>query len=468
MTRTLFKVSILALLNILISPANAKQDIADAGRNATSTVLKEEIEDLVENYAQNNIFEGVVLVEKSGEVIFEKAYGASDRENKKVFEIQSAIPIASLTKPMTSTLVLMLAEQGKVDLDSALSAYFPGFDNETGKKITLHHLLSHTSGLPNHFNIDRWFDPEFHTHTSDDEFVSIIATLPLSSAPGTRYEYSNLGYFLLGKIIEVVMEKPYQRVFDEMLFSPLKMEDTTFVFDSPSIPVKGYQWANGGGYREQSGNSMRLLGAGGAIQSSVSDLFRFQEALHGMNLISENSKKLIFAPNSPYSWNVNRINLAPNKSVTVHSYDGKFDGYSAMLTRFVEHSHSIIILSNTGTSFQLKQQLTSDIASVLYNLPVTSREQDVVFTLVNSLVDGNYGAVMQILTRDNKNLVLEEHSLSALAFEVLWSGLADESLQLFSLVTSKFDESQKAKENLLFACNHRLTNTASNKEMYCK
>lgn len=100
------------------------------------------------------------------------------------------------------------------------------------------------------------------------------------------------------------------------------MRDTTFVFDSPLDTVEGYQWKAKGGYRAQSSISIRLLGAGCAIQSTVGDLFRFQQALHSNNLMSKKSQLQIFSSRAPYSWKINRIRIESNLFAKVHSYDG--------------------------------------------------------------------------------------------------------------------------------------------------
>ncbi|MEP1551334.1 serine hydrolase domain-containing protein, partial [Paraglaciecola sp.] len=160
--------------------------------NKAQLEIPQVISSLVEEYNDRNVFEGAVLVAQSDSIIFEKAYGLSNRQSNEYFTVDTVMPVASLTKPITSSLILMLVEQGKLSLSQSVSDFFPEFEND----ITIHHLLSHTSGIPSHFLIEGWFSPEFHQNTSDDEFVTIISSLPLRFTPGTDLEYSNLGYFL--------------------------------------------------------------------------------------------------------------------------------------------------------------------------------------------------------------------------------------------------------------------------------
>ncbi|MEP1554269.1 hypothetical protein, partial [Paraglaciecola sp.] len=196
--------------------------------------------------------------------------------------------------------------------------------------------------------------------------------------------------------------------------------------------------------------------------------YRFQHGLHESDLISLKSRDQIFNSESPYSWNINKFKIGADKKVTMHSYEGKFDGYSAMITRFVEDKYAIIILSNTGTSYQLKQQLTSDITSVLYGQPAPDLSKDKVIFLVNSLVEGRFDNAMAKLELDNGLEPIDEQTLTALAYEILWSALADESLQLFSFLYAEFEASSAAKENIGMACNHRLAINAQKKSLFCQ
>lgn len=423
------------------------------------------IKQTVQAYVDNNVFAGSLLVANSGNLLYKDAFGFSDRKKQKAFQSDSIVPIASLSKTITSAVVLMLVEQKKLSLADSVASFLPQFGHGQSQQITLEHLLSHRSGIPDHFSIEGWFEPDFHASTSDEDFVAAIASLPLLFAPGSDYQYSNPGYFVLGKIIEKVAGRPYPQVFQELIFAPLGMRNTSFVFNQPDKSAMAYQWSAGGGYRQQVRNNMRLFGAGAAIQSSVEDLYLFQKALHEGKLLSDTSLSKIFNQNTPYSWRIRQANVRPNQAVTLHSYNGKFDGYSSMLTRFVEDDHTIIILSNIGTSYALKQQLTSDIAASLYDLAVPTREKDPVFVLTNSLVQGDFQQQLKTLGNDDKPL--DENALTSLAFETLWSGLANQSLSLFAFIQQEFADSTKAAANLAFACDHRLTAGAKNKTTHC-
>lgn len=431
---------------------------------------KIKINNLIDSYVANHAFDGgVILVAKSGEIIFERAYGIADRSKNSPVLKNSSFQIASLSKPITAALILKLEESGKLQLDSTLADYFSEFNNAFGKEVTLHHLLNHTSGLTNHFSIDGWFSPNFHKETSENEFVSLLAQQSPAFEPGEKYLYSNPGYFLLGMIIEKVTGKPYSDSLEKYIYKPLGMAQSGVAKGFERYPniVKGYQWKTDGGYTEQTAKNMSLFGAGAGIYTSATDLYQFDLALYGNELLNNKSKKRLFDPQYPYSWRIGSIPVAPNIEVNVHTYDGKFDGYSAMMTRFIDDRHSVIILNNAGISYFLKEQLTLDIAAVLYDQNATNRDNDSTLVLINGVVSGSFNQTLSDLTSAKKNLPLNEQSLSSLAFELLWANMANDALHLFSFISKEFQNSSTAKLNLQQACEHRLSKNVENRESVC-
>lgn len=428
------------------------------------------IKKIVDSYVSSHALDGgVILVAKSGRVIYEGTYGLADRLIDKPIKNNDSFQIASLSKPITAALVLKLEEQGKLKLDSTLADYFPEFNNASGKKITLHHLLSHTSGIPNHFVIDGWFNADFHRKTSELEFTNLIAKQSPLFEPGEEYLYSNLGYFLLGKIIEKSTKESYLRSIQKHIYEPLNMTESVVAlgFQSYSNNVKGYQWKAGGGYQEQVSKNMSLFGAGAGIYSSGKDLHRFDLALYGDDFLTDKSKKRLFSPHHPYSWRIGSIPITQDLDVNVHTYDGKFDGYSAMMTRFIDDKHSIIILSNTGISYFLKQQLTLDIADVLYGQDAPNRQNDSTLSLIKGVVSGSFNHTLNALNAEKNNFDFNEQSLSSLAFELLWANIAIDSLKLFAFINNEFPNSSQAKLNLQQACEHRLAKNVENRVNLC-
>ncbi|WJG08598.1 hypothetical protein [Aliiglaciecola sp. LCG003] len=127
-----------------------------------------------------------------------------------------------------------------------------------------------------------------------------------------------------------------------------------------------------------------------------------------------------------------------------------------MMSRFIDDQHSIIILSNIGISYLLKQQLTKDIVSILYDLSPPERKNDATLALINSLVSNQFMQTLHEIKSAKTEHVLDEASLSSLAFQLLWSGLINQSLPLFSFINTEFVDSKSAQQNLSNTCSHRL------------
>ncbi|RYE47083.1 MAG: class A beta-lactamase-related serine hydrolase, partial [Sphingobacteriales bacterium] len=184
------------------------------------------IDSLVNQYFENSEFNGTVLVAKRGEILLNKGYGYSNAEKKTANAAHTVFGIASITKTFTSALILKLQEAGKLSVQDPLSKFDPDFPN--GNKITVHHLLTHTSGLSDYIN-----DPAFRkTDQSKEQTLSAMMGFfknkPLDFEPGTKFRYSNSGYTMLGYIIEKVTGKSYASALQQLVFKPLGMENTSY------------------------------------------------------------------------------------------------------------------------------------------------------------------------------------------------------------------------------------------------
>ena len=161
----------------------AQEITKDSSNEQGSNKIKAEIDTIVDTYFSNKAFEGAILVSMAGQIVFQNSYGYADRTKGQPHNANSSFQLASLSKPITATLILMLEQQGKLKLNNTLADYFPEFKSPGAKEITLHHLLSHTSGIPNHFIIEGWFDGNFHDTTTENDFIHIIAKLPRAFPP---------------------------------------------------------------------------------------------------------------------------------------------------------------------------------------------------------------------------------------------------------------------------------------------
>lgn len=237
-------------------------------------------------------FRGSVLVSKGGAVLLRKGYGMADRENGVAYDADTVFDVGSITKQFTAAAILKLEMQGKLHVEDAIGKYLPSVP-EDKRAITLHHLLTHTSGLDSDFAGD-------YDAVSRDAYVKLILASKLRSQPGESYFYANSGYSLLGAIVEIVSGTPYEKYLRENLFLPGGMKDTGYKLPAwPSARVAvGYHdgkrwgrltekpWAGDGPYW--------ALRANGGIHSTLDDMLRWHIALTGEAILSTAEKDKMY------------------------------------------------------------------------------------------------------------------------------------------------------------------------------
>src|SRR6266446_8440843 len=170
------------------------------------------IDQLISLYNKYGQFNGSALVADNGKVIYQKGVGLANMEWNIPNTPGTKFRLGSITKQFTATLILQLVEQGKIKLDGKLSDYLPDYRKDTGAKVTIHNLLSHTSGVPSYTSLPGFFSNVSRNPFAVDDFIKKYASGDLEFEPGTKFVYSNSGYFLLGAIIEKVTGKPYEQV----------------------------------------------------------------------------------------------------------------------------------------------------------------------------------------------------------------------------------------------------------------
>lgn len=228
------------------------------------------------------------LVARKGQIIYKKAFGMADLELDVPMKPDMVFRIGSVTKQFTAVAILQLMEQGKLNLDDEITKYIPDYPTH-GHKITIEHLLTHTSGIMNFTSLQEYFKFS-RQDLMPEEIIDIFRNKPMDFAPGTRWSYSNSGYILLGYIVEKASGKPYREYIEENFFKPLGMTGTFYGDNSKIIKnrASGYQ-PSGDKVVNASYVSMLVPYSAGAIESTVEDLFRWNQALHSGKIISKES-----------------------------------------------------------------------------------------------------------------------------------------------------------------------------------
>jgi CubicO group peptidase (beta-lactamase class C family) len=234
-----------------------------------------------------------VLVKRQGEVIWRKGYGRANLELNIPVEPDMIFRLGSITKQFTAVAILMLAEEGKLSLQDEITKFLPDYPTQ-GKKITVEHLLTHTSGIKSYTDLAEWL-PLQRKDMTVGEIIDLFKNQPMEFAPGERWKYSNSGYILLGAIIEKVSGKTYADFLQDRIFGPLGLKSSCY--DSPSriIPrrVPGYAKGNAG-FENAPYLSMSQPYAAGSLASSVDDMAAWTEALLSGKLIKRETLERAF------------------------------------------------------------------------------------------------------------------------------------------------------------------------------
>lgn len=305
-------------------------------------------------------FSGTILVMKAKDTIFKRAYGFSNREAKIPNRIDSRFCLGSVTKQFTAACILQLQEQNKLRVDDPLSKYFPDFPQ--GEKVTLYMLLEHTSGLPDYLDQCKWtFSP---SNQSQKEVLSVIKKLSYQFSPGSGFRYSNAGYFLLGCIIEKVSGETYSDYLQKHVFKAAKMTNSGLLKSGVKLPGMTDDFLQDGDtFKESSIDGyFDLLFSAGAIYSTVEDLYKWDRALNGNEVLSKASRKKMFTPNE-YHFGYGVIADTLTKHFAIH-FDGAYNWYKAELDRFTNDDICVAILSNNNESMPV---LSSVISAILFD-----------------------------------------------------------------------------------------------------
>ncbi|MEX0938799.1 MAG: serine hydrolase [Pirellulales bacterium] len=305
-----------------------------------------------------------VLVSKGGQIILSRGYGLSNLEYTTPITADTPFCIASVTKPLTATAILMLVEQGKLRLDDQVVDLLPDYPRHVSG-VTVAHLLSHTSGIKNVSRLPEW-RADLRTDLTVPEILQHFEALPLNFMPGEQWEYSNSGYILLGAILEKVTGKSYEEFIQENVFARAGMHNSCYGSHRKVIPNRavGYQ-RTPEGYVNAEYVSLTRPYAAGAIISTANDLFDFGQALADGRLLKQETLEAAFSPRAlnsgeptsyGYGWMIGTFH---GHRVLQHA--GGMPGYTAQMWLLPDEEIFAVLLSNAPD--KTDQQLIGDLVA---------------------------------------------------------------------------------------------------------
>ncbi|MGZ8844998.1 MAG: serine hydrolase [Pyrinomonadaceae bacterium] len=416
------------------------------------------IDQLISLHHKYGQFNGSVMVVDNGKVIYKKAVGLANMEWNIPNAPDTKFRLGSITKQFTATLILQLVEQGKIKLDGKLIDYLPDYRKDTGAKVTVHNLLSHTSGIPSYTSLPGFFANVSRNPFTVDEFIKKYTSGDLEFEPGTKFVYDNSGYFLLGAIIEKVTGKPYEQVLKENIFDPVGMKNSGYDQWKTIIGKRatGYTQTPRG-YETAPYLDMSIPYAAGSLYSTVEDLYLWDQALYGDKILSAKSKELMFTPNLNnygYGFVMTKATLAPPTKLVVQviQHGGGINGFNTQIVRMTNEKRLIVLLDNAEHGQHLNK-IVQGIMSVLYDQPYDMPKQSIATTLMNSIQEKDVASAIKEYRALKAGATAAEYDfaeaeLNRLGYQLLQTKKAADAIEIFKLNVEMFPQAANAQDSL--------------------
>jgi len=404
-----------------------------------------EIDAFVGSFAEDGLFSGSILVVEGGRPIFKKGYGLASREWAIANGTDTRMRVASITKQFTAVLVLRQVQAGKLKLDGKVSDYLPWYRKDTGSQVTLHHLLSNSSGIPEGPMTPALRAARRQAWPVTRDYIVTWCSGDLGFPPGSKFEYSNAGFAVLAAILEEVTGKSYAQLLREHITEPFGMKDTGVERSDAILPrmASGYAIA-----RRATFMDMSFFFGSADLYSTAEDLARWDAALYSDKLLQPKYRALLSQPNLhdyAYGFVVTR---SPGRLSVSH--DGGISGFSSRIVRYIEQKNAVIVLSNDeGAAIR---PIANGVVGILYGEKPPVRQPSIARPLRQTLAQrGALAAVEQYRALAKSSPTawnFAETELNRLGYELLQRGQIDDALLFFKLNVEVFPDSWNVHDSL--------------------
>ena len=376
---------------------------------AVQSDLEQEINAfLTELYPDNEPGISVILA-NGDEILYRTGHGMANLEHNISISPDMVFRLGSLTKQMTTASIMMLQEEGLLEVDDPITRFFPDYPTH-GYTITLRHLMTHTSGI-----IDFLAIPEFPEIEKEDitalDVIDFFQNSPMNFAPGEAYSYTNSGYVMLGAIIEQLSGQSYEDFIQERIFTPLGLDNTYHGDFKRIIPNRVIGYAMGpDGYENSSYLSMTIPGAAGAIISNVDDLLTWNTALFAGEVVSQESLEAMTSPfvlnNGDLSNYGFGLAVQSLRGQPMISHTGGINGFITYAAYLPESNMYVAVLGNTG--FQSRVYEANTMLAMAIGDPYPAKD----FQSVDSEILNGYTGEYQTIRGIHFEVSVSDEALS--------------------------------------------------------
>jgi CubicO group peptidase (beta-lactamase class C family) len=433
-------------------------------------IIEVQLDQLFEYCQENSMFSGSVLIAFHGKVVFKKSFGMADWDNRTPNTPATNFNVASTTKPFTALAIAILEEDGRVEYDAPVTQYLRELPYES---VTIRHLLTHTSGLPDYPHQPPFI--KFHDATStatpqENPFTSqdILDWLIKNKAdlvfePGSGMSYCNAGYVLLSLVIEQVSGQNYAEYIREHILVPAGMNNSMIYRNEsdPQVPNRAYGFSptlDRTGFVRNDLHSMDGILGDGGLYSSVEDLFRFDQILYSHRLVSEETSSEIFSPcilndgqkkGYGFGWIIAGYDSSEPLLV---KHGGKWRGFTTAFQRMIEDASTIIILTNCGLEGPTIGGIRDAAADILLHQELKFPRFPIADTIAEVLFrEGAETAVHlfhQLRKESSERYFVDEHQLNVLGYRLMYENRLEDARRILEANAEAYPESSNVYDSL--------------------
>jgi D-alanyl-D-alanine carboxypeptidase len=328
--------------------------------------------DFIHNIISQQHIPGLAIgIQQGDSVLHEGYYGKANIEHDVPVTESTVFEIASVTKLFTAQTILRLIQDGKIRFEDTIASYIDGLP-EAWKGVTIQHILAHQSGIPNYTSIDRYWELTRHAK-SFTQILDLVRDLPMNFPPGKRHSYDNTGYYLLGKLIEVVEKRSYAEVLHGLIFDPLQMTQTQANDYARIIPhrAQGYVQREGVMHNKDFYDMSNTYSAGNVV-STVRDLLKWKRSLYDNTILNEDYRRLWWTPHPSEEANERQSGfntglgwfMVESKLGVFLGHNGGVAGFASSFIHFREVNVTGIALCN-GSHIQEPHKILLDVIEAM-------------------------------------------------------------------------------------------------------